>query len=155
MQKITQVKDNSEFEIIIELLTKDDYKKITKSNYYFNWKTEQENDVYKLRIIDSEEILGLMSLINFPHEQRLQISLLTVSKENRGKNKKYDHIAGNLIAYACREAIKLDGQDGCVSLHPKTKLKKHYMKKYGMADGGLQIFLEGLDLFILLKKYNI
>lgn len=155
MQKITQVKDNSEFEIIIELLTKDDYKKITKSNYYFNWKTEKENDVYKLRIIDSEEILGLMSLINFPQEQRLQISLLTVSKQNRGKNKKYDQIAGNLIAYACREAIKLYGQDGCVSLHPKTELKKHYMKKYGMADGGLQIFLEGLDLFILLKKYNI
>lgn len=155
MQKITNVKDGSETEIVIELVTEEDYKKITKSRYYFDWSKEKEFHVYKLRTADSSKILGLMSLMDFSQEQRFQINLLTISKENRGKNKIYEKIAGNLIAYACREAVKLYGEDACVSLHPKTELKKHYMNKYGMSDASLQAFLEGTNLLRLLEKYKI
>ncbi len=155
MQKITHAKDGSEIEIIVELVTVEDYKKITKSRYYFDWRKEKAFRVYKLTTVYSSEILGLMSLKDYQEEQRFQINLLTVSKENRGKNKTYEKIAGNLIAYACREAVKSYGEDACVSLHPKTELKKHYMEKYGMSDASLQVFLEGTNLLRLLEKNRI
>jgi hypothetical protein len=82
----------------------------------------------------------------------MEIILLAASKENRGKVKKYDGIAENLIAFACREAVKLFAENACVSLYPKTELKKHYIEKYGMLNAGKQLYLEGLSLYRLLRK---
>ena len=155
MQTITHVREASEVDVVIERVREEDYKKITKARFFFDWKTEKDNDVYKLYIAGTDEILGVMSLINYPGEQRYQINLLSVSKENRGKNKIYEGIAGNLIAYACRESIRAYGPDACVSLHPKTELKQHYIEQYGMMDAGRQVFAEGINLFRLLEKYKI
>lgn len=155
MQTITHIKEASEIDVVIERVREEDYKSITKARFFFNWKTEKDKEVYKLSVAGADEILGLMSLINYPDEQRFQINLLSVSKENRGKSKIYDGIAGNLIAYACRESNKLYGADACVSLHPKTELKAHYIEQYGMMDAGMQVFVEGVNLFRLLEKYKI
>jgi hypothetical protein len=141
--------------IVVEPLEDSDFKNITKSRYHFNWKEQKTNDVYKLRLIESEEILGLMSLKAHRDEQRIEIVLLACSIENMGKNKIYDRIAGNLIAFACREAIKLFGADACVSLLPKTELKKYYISQYGMLDAGRQIYVESNSLFNLLKEYKV
>jgi hypothetical protein len=108
-----------------------------------------------LTLAGSNDILGLMSLIHYEEEKRFAINLLAVSKENRGKQKTYEHIAGNLIAYACREALRLYALDGCVSLVPKTELKNHYIKKYGMLDASWQLFLEGRSLLNLLNMYEV
>ncbi|MEO4004329.1 N-acetyltransferase [Flavobacterium sp. CAU 1735] len=140
-------------EISIERVTDQDYKKITKARFFFNWKTERQNCVYKLRILESEVILGLISLTHYPEESRIEINLLAVSKENRGKEKQYDDIAGNLIGFACKEAVNHYAEIACVSLIPKTKLKKHYITKYGMEDAGKHICLEGLALFRIIEKY--
>ncbi|WP_395052319.1 N-acetyltransferase [Flavobacterium sp.] len=155
MQRITHLENSVKINVVIELVTAEDYKKITKANYFFNWNLEKENLVYKLRISFSDEILGLISLIHFEQEERIEIKLLTVSKENRGKNKKYDGIAENLIAFACREAVKKHAENACVSLFPKTELRSHYINKYGMLEAGLQIFLEGISLFKLLEKNEL
>jgi hypothetical protein len=152
MQKITHLQTSLQKDIQIELVTDDDYKIITKAKYFFDWKKEKENWVYKLIVKDSEEILGLMSVENFEDEDRLQINLLAVSKENRGEKKVYEGIAENLIVFACREAVKLYAENACVSLVPKTELKIHYIQKYGMIDAGRQVFLEGIALYKLLEK---
>jgi len=128
---------------------------ITKARYFFNWKTEKKYPVYKLSIIGDKEILGLMSTEHFRNEKRLEIKLLAVSRENRGKHKKYEGIAGNLIAYACREAIRLYAENACVSLIPKDVIRNHYMKKYGMIEAGRHVFLEGQPLFRLLRTYKV
>lgn len=153
--QITHLKTCIEKNVVIELISTEDYKVITKKRYWFNWKTEKENKIYKLRFEGSDDILGLMALIYFKEEERIQINLLAVSKENRGDKKEYVGIAGNLIAYACREILKLHGINGCVSLESKTVLKAHYMKKYGMLDAGHQVFLEGSSLLKLLNKYKV
>ena len=57
--------------------------------------------------------------------------------------------------FACREAIKFYAENACVSLFPKTELKQHYIKKYGMTAAGKQVFLEGVALYKLLEKYEI
>lgn len=155
MQKITQLSSHLHKIVIVESVTNQDYKVITPTKYLFDWNTEKNKLVYKLRLDNSDEILGLMSLEKIDSEHRIQINLLAVSKENRGKLKKYDGIAENLIVFACREALKFYAENACVSLIPKTELKQHYIKKYGMLDGGRQVFLEGVALFKILEKNQL
>lgn len=137
----------------VKSLDSDDYKSLTKSRFYFDWKTEKGNEVYKLVLGD--EILGVISCKHHEDEERIEIVLLAVSKENRGKYKKYERIAGNLIGFTCREAIRRHGFSGCVSLIPKTSLKLHYSASYGMIDAGWQLFLEGVPLLNMLKEYEL
>jgi len=65
-----------------------DYKVLSKSRFFFDWKAEQEFEVYKMQIIETNKIIGLISLEKILDEWRVHIRLLTVSKENRGKEKK-------------------------------------------------------------------
>ncbi|MCW3105844.1 MAG: hypothetical protein JWQ09_350 [Segetibacter sp.] len=95
-----------------------------------------------------------MSLIFEDAEQRIEIKLLSVSAENVGTGKQIDRIAGNLIAFACRMAIKKYGSLAAVSLVPKTLLRSYYVSKYGMEEAGKQIFLFGHSLFKILKEYD-
>ncbi|MFL0299261.1 hypothetical protein [Aquirufa novilacunae] len=155
MMQVVLCKTGEPKKIVVEQLEESDYKIITKSKYHFNWKDQKSNDVYKLRLIENEEILGLMSLKVHFDETRIEILLLACSIENTGNNKIYDRIAGNFIAFACRESIKIFGADACVSLVPKTELKKYYISKYGMLDAGRQIYLESNSLFTLLKEYMV
>ncbi|MBI2257465.1 MAG: N-acetyltransferase [Flavobacteriia bacterium] len=150
---IIDVKNNKKCAVKVKQIEEQDYKTLTKSRYYFNWKTEKENDVYKL-VLD-ENILGLMSLVNDKGDKRIEISLLAVSKENRGKNKRFDRITGILIAFACRTAIKYYGIEACVSLVPKTRLKQYYIDQYQMTDAGWQVFLTGQSMLNILKKYEL
>lgn len=53
---------------------------------------------------------------------------------------------------AKRQLTNMGGY-GCVSLLPKTELKDHYIKKYGMQDAGRQVFLELNLLQQMLEKY--
>jgi hypothetical protein len=138
----------------IEPLTDQDYTKLTKSKYFFDWKTEKEYETFKLQVQGSNEILGVMSLIGH-EDSRIQINLLAVSKENRGKGKVYEGISGNLIAWACREAVKRFGENACVSLIPKTRLKNHYKKQYGMQEAGISLFLSDEALLQILKKFKL
>lgn len=153
--EIAEVKTGRRKLVRIQKVEPADYKKITKGKFFFDWRTEKDNRVYKLIEEESNEIVGLISLIHKEDEQRFEINLLAVSKENRGSKKIYEGIAGNLIAYACREAIKWHAIEGCVSLIPKTVLRKHYLLKYGMMDAGIAVFLEGKPLLDLLKKYKV
>ncbi len=131
-----------------------DFKQITKKSYFFDWKKEKGTaDLFKLTSLGESEILGLLALIDFPREFRMQIHLLCVSRENHGKTKKYEGIAGTLIAFAARTAIRKYFEQACISLLPKTELRAHYKSKYGMMDGGPQLFLEGARLYAIIKKY--
>ncbi|HNR85335.1 MAG TPA: hypothetical protein PKN22_02830 [Taishania sp.] len=150
---LIDTKTNKRYEVVVDIVDEQDFKQITKSKFFFNWKEEKKNIIYKLMLDD--EILGLMSCFDNEGDKRIEIKLLSVSKENRGQNKRYERIAGTLIGYACREATKRYGIEGCVSLVPKTQLKHHYIQQYGMMDAGKQVFLEGEQLLRMLKEYEL
>jgi hypothetical protein len=154
MMYITEESTGKKHEVVVEAVVNEDYRRITKANYFFNWKIEKKYNVYKLRRKDSDIILGLMSLANQPNDKRIEIKLLAVSIENRGKSRKYARIAGSLIGFACKEAMKHYGSLGCVSLVPKTELKKHYIDAYEMKDAGKQVYLEGLPLLKIITNYE-
>jgi hypothetical protein len=60
-----------------------------------------------------------------------------------------------MIAFAGRTALAKYGQYACISLVPKTALKSHYIKKYGMIDAGWQLYLDLDRLNNIVTKYTI
>jgi hypothetical protein len=151
---ILRVETGENVEVVIEPVIAGDYKCIKKSKRFpdFDWEKEKVNEVVKIRAKDSDEILGLMSLIDFRAEMWIKINLLQTSAENVGQNKRYERIAGCLIAYACKQAF-IRGYDGTVALQPKTELVKHYMNKYGMQIGGKHLFTELANSAYLVMVY--
>jgi hypothetical protein len=141
-------------EAIIEHVFPADYKIIKTSKRFpdFVWDKEKTHEVVKIRAKDPVEILGLMSLIDFSAEMSIKINLLQTSAENVGHNKKYERIAGCLIAYACKQAF-IRGYDGTVALEPKTELARHYMEKYGMQIGGKHLYTELANSEHLIREY--
>ncbi len=132
----------------------DDFKKLTVKRYSFNWKKLQKDTaIYKLTLVDSTDILGLIGLVDYPAEERTEIKLLALSIENIGRNKRYDRIAGCLIAFAGIGAIRKFKNYPALSLVPKTELRQHYIRKYGMIDAGWQLYLEDVPLLNLIKTY--
>jgi hypothetical protein len=152
-------------EAVIEPVSSKDFRIIRKSKERFDkfdWNVYRKEEVYNIRLVTDDIILGLMCLIDHTDDETnaIEIELLEVSKENIGSKKKFDYIAGCLIAYACRESFKR-GHDGCVFLTPKTSLLAHYPAKYGFhymplktakrMDGFMILYDEGARR--LIKKY--
>jgi hypothetical protein len=152
---VIESKSKAQKRVSVRALDPADFRKIKKHQYFFNWKSAaKEAIVYKLTLNGEEGILGLIALVDVPSEFRIEIKLLATSIENTGKSKIYEGIAGCLISFACREAVTKYGELAAVSLLPKTELKHHYMKKYGMLDAGRHVYLEGRELIDLIKKYS-
>lgn len=151
---VVHAKTNQKIDVEILPISERDYTRLGTENYYFNWIDEKEFHVYKLTIVGQDEILGVVSLDFIDAESRIEIRLLATSKENRGRQKKYDRIAGGLIAFAARLSIKMYATFPCISLEPKTELREHYKKVYYMKEGGRSIFADGLDLVKLSMEYE-
>lgn len=151
---ITEIKTNENKLVYISEVDKNDLKRITVKRYLFNWKKLKETSkLYKLALIENDDIMGLIALIDYPDEERTEIKLLSLSLENIGKGKKHDRVAGCLIAFAAREAIMKFKRYPAITLIPKTELRQHYIKKYKMTDGGRQLYLEGIPLFNIVNDY--
>lgn len=132
----------------------EDYKEITKRRYFFDWKDEKDYEVYKIRIVGATDILGLISLERIPEEWRIHIRLLTVSKENKGSDKIYENIAGNLITFVSKIAVMEYAELSCVSLKPKGVIAQHYIDKFGMNITGLTLSVEISEILNLIKTYD-
>jgi len=147
-------KTGEKHKVEIKLLEDSEFKKLTKKRYFFDWKEERNQEVYKLTLVGSDDILGLVSIERITEEWRIHIRLLTVSKENKGRNKNYENIAGNLITYVSKIALKEYAELACVSLKPKGAIAKHYFDKYGMNITGATLSIELREILNLLKEYD-
>ena len=144
------------FSTEISLLTKAALKEITKKKgWSFNWKREFNNytkEVYKLTISNNLNIIqGLLSLtIETDH---VFMDLVESAPFNIGKNKLYEGVAGNLVAYACKVSFQ-NGFDGFVAFDSKTKLIQHYEKTLGAYTlGGQRMIIPTKPAQILIDKY--
>ena len=154
--RIENTKTGKFRKVKVDSLEKGDQKKIKNSDQFeFDWRLEKkkENNLYKLYLLDEkDEILGLLSLKDIKDELRIHINLIEISKRNIGRDKKYDRIAGCLIAHACQLSFD-KSYDGFVSLVPKTRLIDHYCKHYGFEQFGRQLGLGYSASVNLIKKY--
>ncbi len=144
------------FQTEVLCLTKIDLKQITKKNgWNFNWKKELDDntkEVYKLTIVGNANIIqGLMSIrINADH---IYMNLLENAPFNLGRNKLYEGVAGNLVAYACKKSFQ-NGFEGYVSFTAKTKLIDHYQKSLNATTfSGQLMIINTLAANVLIDKY--
>jgi hypothetical protein len=105
-------------------------KNITKKNgWEFEWKQEfkqADRDIYKLTIVNNPTIIqGLVSLTE--KQDHVYLHLIESAPFNKGKNKMYAGVPGNLVAFACKLSFHR-GFDGFVSFLAKSKLINHYQQ---------------------------
>ncbi|HHS95202.1 MAG TPA: hypothetical protein ENJ45_01325 [Phaeodactylibacter sp.] len=150
---LVDTKTGEKLKARIEKLTKSEVKRLKgNKKFTFDWSLEIESEVYKINLLEEDEILGLVSILDYPEEFRLHINLIESSKAYRGKRKSLDNIPGCLIAFVCQLSFER-GYEGFVSLVPKTELIKYYLQRYGFEQMGNQmaVYYE-LSNFII-EKY--
>lgn len=150
---IEDVVSGEMFDTLVVKLT--DGKEIKKNEWVFNWLTEFKDStkqVYKLTTINNPTIIhGLISLTD--KGDHIFMNLIESAKFNKGKNKLYRGVAGNLVAYGCKMAFELN-YDGVVSFISKTQLISHYEQTLGAKlFSGNRMFIDNQEAFILTTKY--
>ena len=153
---IENVVTGDSFATEISVLTSTDLKSVAKKNgWNFNWRNEFKEparDVYKLTIVNNQNIIqGLVSLE--VKEDHVYMHLVESAPFNKGKNKIYTGVAGNLVAFACKLSFQR-GHKGNVSFLSKTQLIEHYEKTLGAVHfGGRIMIIETKTALKLINKY--
>jgi hypothetical protein len=140
---------------ILPFTTKDAKGVIKKNGWLFDWKYElkqPERDVYKLTIVNNISIVqGLISLE--VKEDHIYMHLVENAPFNFGKRKVYAGVAGNLVAYACKESFQR-GFEGNVAFISKTQLIDYYIESLGAVHIGAQrMIIETKPALKLINKY--
>jgi len=140
---------------LIVKLKPTDGKEIKKGEWTFNWQNELKDktkQVYKLTTLSNPSIIhGLISLTD--KGDHIFIDLIESAKFNKGKNKLYRGVAGNLVAFVCKRAFELN-YEGVVSFIAKTQLVSHYEQTLGAKlFGGNRMFIDTNEAVILTTKY--
>ncbi|WP_128546826.1 hypothetical protein [Larkinella soli] len=116
------------FETEVHLITRTDLKMVTRKNgWKFNWRKEfgdGRKTVCKLTLFNDPELIqGLLSISIEP--DHVYMHLLENAPFNVGSKKRFNGVAGNLVAHACRVSFQ-EGFDGFVAFTSKTQLIDHY-----------------------------
>ena len=143
------------FDTIVVRLTTMDLKIINKSEWQFDWSKElndKTKEVYKLTTEHNPTIIqGLLSIED--KEDHIFMHLIESSKFNKGKNKIYLGVPGNLVAFACKISVDR-GFEGFVAFDAKSALIKHYQETlHATHFRGLRMFIETKAALRLISQY--
>lgn len=138
---------------VIRLTTKD--KGIKKAEWVFDWNKQirlTDRETYKLIIKNNRNIIqGLIGLSD--RKDHIFMHLIESSKFNKGKNKIYAGVPGNLVAFACQMSFE-KGYEGFLAFDAKTSLIKHYQETlYATHYKGTKMFIETPAAFRLINRY--
>jgi hypothetical protein len=134
---------------------KSDLKAIRKTDWVFDWKLEfrtPKNEVYKLTTVNNPTIVqGLLSIED--KEDHIFMHLIESAKFNKGKDKIYLGVPGNLVAFACKVSLD-NGYDGYVAFDSKTVLIEHYKRILGATQLIRQrMFVDPIAAHKLISRY--
>lgn len=153
---IENIVSGDSFATEISIVTLDNLKNITKKNkWQFDWNYEYkqpEREVYKLSIVNNPQVAqGLISLeIKSDH---VYMHLVESAPFNKGKNKMYAGVPGNLVAFACKLSFQR-GHEGNISFFSKTQLVQHYIDSLGAIHvGGRIMIVDTIAALKLINKY--
>ena len=143
------------FDTEILILTTKDKRQIIKKDWLFDWHQELlkiDRHVFKLVIQGNENISqGLISLSN--NSDHVYIHLIESAIFNKGKEKIYLGVPGNLVAFACKYSFEL-GYGGYVAFDSKTNLIKHYQDSLGAKlFRGTRMYLDSKEAVKLINQY--
>lgn len=126
-----------------------------ESNWNFNWTDlSEKGKVFLLKLKQrghQTEGAICLKIIN----EMLIMEALELAPHNVGTHKRYDYVAGCLIAFACRESFKLSGAyQGILSFVSKTKLINWYKSKYGAKQAlGQRMYIDWKEGKRLIEEY--
>lgn len=143
------------FDTEIVLLSEIDSKQIKKTEWQFNWHKELKDnskEVYRLTTANNPTIIqGLLSIED--KQDHIFMHLIESSKFNRGKEKVYLGVPGNLVAYACKVSVD-KGYDGFLAFDAKSALIEHYEQTlHATHFRGLRMFIETSAALRLISQY--
>lgn len=125
------------------------------SDWRLNWRASVESmEVFKL--IDPaapDAILGLLALKRC--ENYVEVTLLESHPRNVGPTKRFQGVAGSLLAFAAQLSFQLGG-DGFIAIDAKTELVEHYERVYGFKRIGRsqRMILDTQDAARLIAQYG-
>lgn len=131
---------------------------LKKDGWNFNWRqllNEEKGQAYILKTVDSSlQIEGALYL-KCEHSMLIMDALELAPRNIGTVNKRYDYVAGCLIAYGCRESFKLKGEyKGFLTFVSKTNLIQWYAQKYGAELAlGQRMFIDWENGEKLIEKY--
>jgi len=130
-------------------------KEIKKKDWLFDWHKElreSERKVYKMTTVENKDIIqGLISLR--VREGFIFVDLVENAKFNRGKEKIYLGVGGNLFAFACKMSKDV-GFGGFVGFEAKTALMFYYHRTLGAQKGlGQRMFIDEVASEKLINQY--
>lgn len=123
----------------------------------FNWKKlikQSNSNTYSLKFINEPDVvLGLLHLIII--QGMLIMNLVEVSKTNLGRKKRYDYIAGCLIAFACKQSFEIETDyKGFLTFNAKSELTELYKSKYHAKQiNGQRMYIEPENGIQLINEY--
>lgn len=128
---------------------------IRAADWLFDWHSElcrRDRQVLKIALLNEPStVQGLVSLTD--KGDHIYMHLIENVSWNKGKNKLYCGVAGNLFAAACKLSFDLK-YDGIVSFVPKTQLIDHYQKALGAKlFGPNRMFIDTREASVLIKQY--
>ncbi len=130
---IENVVSGDSFQTEISILNLEDIKTISRKNgWVFDWKLEFRSpikEVYKLTIIGNPNIIQGLVCIEVKSDH-VFMHLIESAPFNKGKNKVYNGVPGNLVAFACKLSFQR-GFQGAISFLSKSQLIEHYEKTLG------------------------
>jgi len=143
------------FDTDIFQLLPGDIKLIKSADWQFNWRDQfklHDRETYKLVIKDNPKIIqGLLSISD--QGDHIYMHLIESAKFNKGKNKIYTGVPGNLVAFACKVSFD-KGYDGYLAFDAKTVLIKHYQETlFATLFKGTKMMIETPAAIRLINKY--
>lgn len=106
------------------------------STWLFRWNEEAiqpDKQIFALFALGSPHIQGMMSLQEM--EDHIFVHLIESAPQNRGNEKVFEGVPGNLIAFAALRS-RLLGMQGVIALDAKTELIGHYKRTLGASQVG-------------------
>ena len=159
VDKLTNSIENTligeKFETEIMLLTANDLTRLRTLTWAFDWTLEllePGREVYSLvKKIEPEEWQGFVSFSN--KEDHIFMHLLESAPFNRGREKLYDGVAANLVAFVCKTSFE-KGHRGNIAFEPKTRLVSLYEKSLGAQRFSLnRMFITTTNAYRLVQRY--
>ena len=152
---IQNVVTGDSFDTVVSLITVNEQRQVKKTEWLFDWKKElndSRKSVYKLTIAENINIIqGLISIED--KNDHIFMHLIESAKYNKGKQKIYYGVPGNLVAFACNLSCE-KGYGGVVSFFAKTKLIDHYKDSLGATVlFGNHMIIDELNAKKLIERY--
>jgi len=142
------------FATVLTRLTAKDAGALT-GKWVFNWQREARHggqEVYQLTTVQQPGVVqGLLSVER--KSDHVFMHLVEVAGSNRGANRVYRGVLGNLVAFACKLSFE-SKFEGFVAFDAKTKLINHYKNVLGATPiGNIRMVIETEPASTLVLTY--